>query len=85
MATRKKHMAQCYKCNKVEVTEDFLRCELCEADHKKLCATLDAKPRIKEKRVREELFPIKEMKQGIQVTTWISREDARNMGITLPQ
>ena len=78
-------MAQCYKCNKVAVSEEYARCASCEADHKKLCAELDAKPRTREKPVREKLYPIKEMKQGIQVTTWISREDARNMGIKLPE
>ena len=75
----------CYKCNKVSVEEEFARCEHCEADHKKLCATLDAKPRIREKKVKEELFPIKEIKQGILVTTYIDRTDAKNMGIKLPQ
>ena len=78
-------MANCYKCNQTEVAEEFLRCEPCEADHRKLCAKLDARPKQIIKKVKEELFPIKEMKQGIQVTTWISREDAANMGIKLPQ
>ena len=36
-------------------------------------------------RIKEKLFPIKEIKQGIEVTTWISREDAANMGIKLPE
>ena len=75
---------QCYKCNKVSVENEFERCSACEADHKKLCAELDARPRIKEKKVKEELFPIYEIKGGINVTTYIDREDARNMGIKLP-
>ena len=72
------------KC-KTPVSEEYARCTLCDAEHKKLCASLDAKPRVKEKKVKEELFAIKEVKQGIPITTWISREDARNMGIKLPQ
>lgn len=76
---------QCYKCSKVTVEDEFARCELCEVEHKKLCADLDAKPRTKEKKVKEQLFAIKEIKQGIQVTTYIDRNDARNMGIKLPQ
>ena len=75
---------QCFKC-KAPVAEEFTRCTSCEVEHKKLCASLDAKPRVVEKKVKEKLYPIKEIKQGIQVTTWISAEDARNMGINLPQ
>ena len=78
-------MAVCYACNTNQVAEEFGRCPSCEASHKELCAKLDSKPKMKEKKVKEELFPIKEMKGGIQVTTWISREDAVNMGIKLSQ
>ena len=76
-------MAQCYKCNTESVQEEFQRCPSCEKDHQELCKMLDSKPRVKEKKVKEELFPIKEVKGGIPVTTWISREDAANMGINL--
>ena len=75
----------CYKCNKEPVSEEFARCVPCEISHKELCAKLDARPKTHEKKVKEELFPIKEMKQGIEVTTYIDREDAANMGIKLPQ
>mgnify|MGYP001572793180 CR=1 FL=1 len=78
-------MATCYKCGKSEVTDEFERCKPCEAAHKKLCEELDARPKNHIKPVKEELFPIKEVKQGIPITTWISREDAGNMGIQLPQ
>lgn len=75
----------CYKCNKIPVENEFDRCPDCEISHKELCAKLDARPKHIEKKVKEELFPIKEVKQGIQITTWISREDAMNMGIKLSQ
>ena len=75
----------CDKCNQVEVAEEYTRCPSCEMAHQRLCAELDARPKNHIKPVREELFPIKEVKQGILVTTWISREDAMNMGIQLPQ
>ena len=71
----------CYKCNITEVSEEFQRCPSCEISHKELCKQLDAKPRVIEKKVKEELFPIKEMKGGIQVTTYIDRNDAAIMGI----
>lgn len=79
-------MSTCYKCGINEVPEEFTRCSLCEASHKEFCAKLDSKPKNHIKPVKkEELFPIKETKGGIPVTTWISRQDAANMGIQLSQ
>ena len=74
-------MASCYKCGKSEVAEEFTRCSPCEAAHKALCAELDARPKNHIKPVKEELMAIKEVKQGILVTTYIDRQDAANMGI----
>ena len=79
-------MAQCYKCNQVEVAEEFERCQPCEVSHKELCAKLDARPRVeREKKVREKLYSWKEMKQGVEVTNYISYDEAKIMGIRLPQ
>ena len=77
-------MPTCYRCKKNNVSEEFTRCVPCEQSHKELCAQLDAQPRTKEKKVKEKLYPIQEIKQGIKITTWISAEDAHNMGIKLP-
>lgn len=74
----------CYTCKRVEVAEEFDRCKDCEVAHKNLVAQLDARPKTKEKKVHEELFPIKEIKQGIQVTTYMSREDLINNGMKVP-
>ena len=74
-------MAQCYKCGKQEVSEEYARCEPCEISHKELCKELDARPKVIEKKVKEELMAIREVKQGINVTTFIDRNDAANMGI----
>ena len=74
-------MAQCYKCGEQEVSEEFERCPACTISHKELCEKLDARPKVIEKKVREELMAIKEVKQGIPVTTYIDRQDAANMGI----
>lgn len=71
----------CYSCNKVEVKEEYDRCPACAMTHKELCARLDARPKKVVEKVRTELMGIKETKQGIQVTTYIDREDAANMGI----
>mgnify|MGYP001612867028 FL=1 len=49
--------------------------------HKKLCEELDARPKQHIEKVKVKLMAIKETKQGILVTTYIDREDARNMGI----
>ena len=78
-------MATCYKCGKIEVAEEFDRCLPCEDEHKKLCARLDAQPKHHEVKVREKLHSWKEMKRGIEVTNYISYEDARIMGIKLPE
>lgn len=76
-------MTLCYKCNSVEVQEEFKRCPACQTSHETLAKQLDAKPRVKEKKIKEELFPIVEMKQGIKVTTWVDRETARINGMKL--
>ena len=76
-------MTKCDSCKIEEVAEEFTRCPPCEVKHKELAKQLDARPRVKEKKIKEKLFPIKEMKGGIEITTWISREDAHNMGIKI--
>ena len=76
-------MANCYKCNKEPVKEEFERCGACETTHKELATQLDARPKTQEIKVKEKLYPIKEVKNGVQVTTWISQEDAMNMGIKI--
>ena len=79
-------MAQCYKCNQIEVADEFDRCPSCEATHKELCAKLDARPKVeREKKIREKLYSWKEMKQGVEVTNFISYDEAKIMGIKLPQ
>ena len=74
-------MFQCYKCNAVEVQEEFQRCPPCETSHQQLVKQLDSRPRTIEKKVKEQLFPIIRMRGGIQCTDWIDREDAAAMGI----
>ena len=75
----------CYKCNSVDVEEEFSRCPPCEAAHRELCAKLDAQPKHHEVKVREKLHSWKEMKQGIEVTNYISRSEAEIMGMRLPE
>lgn len=78
-------MAQCYQCSKVEVAEEFLRCPPCEAEHKKLCAELDAKPKVHIEKVKEELIGFKSMRQGVEVTTYMNREEAGLLGLKIPE
>ena len=75
----------CYRCSKEPVAEEFQRCPPCEAAHKELCAKLDARPKNHEPKVREKLHSWKEMKQGIEVTNYISRSEAEIMGMRLPE
>ena len=79
-------MAQCYKCNKTEVANEFDRCSSCEVSHKELCAKLDARPKVeREKKVKEKFHSWTEMKQGVKVTNYISYDEAKIMGIKVPQ
>ena len=71
----------CIQCNKVEVSEEYTRCESCSTSHQQLVKQLDSRPKVIEKKVKEELFSIKRMRGGIECVDWISREDAINMGI----
>lgn len=75
----------CYKCGKELVSEEYARCPSCQKEHEKLCAELDARPKTFEKRVKEKLYPIKEIKQGVQVTTWVDAETAKINGMKIPQ
>ena len=73
----------CYKCGVNPVNEEFQRCSSCEASHQELAKKLDSKPRVKEKKVKEQLFPIVQMKNGIKVTTWVDKETARINGMKI--
>ena len=79
-------MNQCYKCHNVPVENEFDRCPSCEVSHKELCAKLDARPKQEiEKKPKEKFYSWKEMKQGVVVTNYIAYDEAKNMGIRLPQ
>ena len=67
------------------VEEEYQRCLNCETKHKELCAKLDARPRQKVEKVREQLYPIKEVRDGVEKTMWIDKESARIMGVKLPE
>ena len=75
----------CYNCNKVPVENEFERCADCNLSHKELCAKLDAIPRKKIEKVREELFPVKSMKGGVEFTDWYNRQEMAIFGIKLPE
>lgn len=74
-------MILCFKCNSVEVQEEFQRCPSCEVSHQELVKQLDSRPKIQEKKVKEKLYPVKEMKGGVQVTTWVDAETAQINGM----
>lgn len=73
----------CYQCNVNPVSEEFQRCVTCQKSHQQLIEKLDSKPKIKEKKVKEKLYILKEKKQGIEVMTYMSEEDARANGIDI--
>lgn len=77
-------MYNCYQCNSVRVEEEYQRCPACQKKHEELAAKLDARPKTHVPKVKEKLYPIREVKQGIQVTTWLSREDLIANGMKVP-
>lgn len=77
-------MPSCFSCNSAQVAEEYDRCSSCQESHNELIKKLDSKPRQVTEKFQEKLYPIKEIKQGVEVTTYISKEDAINMGIKLP-
>ena len=74
----------CVQCEKIEVSEEFTRCSACETTHKKLCAELDARPKKQVEKVKEVLIPFKSVKQGIEVTTWMTKEEAQIWRLKIP-
>ena len=75
----------CYKCNIATVDEEYTRCPPCEVAHKELAAKLDARPRQKVEKVREKLYPLKEVRDGIEKTMWIDKSTAQLLGIKLSE
>ena len=75
----------CVQCNKASVEDEFQRCHSCSLSHAELCAKLDAVPRIKREKVREELFAVKSMKGGVEFTDWYNRQEMAIFGIKLPE
>ena len=73
----------CIKCNSQPVAEEYQRCAPCQKEHAELAAKLDARPRQKVEKVREELFAIKSIKRGVEFTDLITRQDAMALGINL--
>ena len=75
----------CVQCNKATVSEEYQRCPSCALTHAELCAKLDAAPRVKVEKVREEFFPVKSMKMGVEFTDWYTREEMIRYGIKIPE
>ena len=75
----------CYKCNKVEVQEEYQRCPACALTHAELCAKLDAVPRQKVEKVREKFYPVISMKGGVEFTDWYTRQEMAIFGIKIPE
>ena len=75
----------CITCGQNEVAEEYTRCSACNAEHKKLAEKLDSKHSPIVKIPKEVLIPFKSMRQGIEVTTYYSKEDCFNMGIPIPK
>jgi hypothetical protein len=74
---------KCVQCGS-PVAEEFGRCSECKIDHQKLIKRLDAAPKTVVKRDKEDWVYFVEIKQGIPVKTFMTREEVRLMGKKLP-
>ena len=70
--------AQCFKCG--GGNEDNLRCADCEAKHQEIVARLDARPQSKVEKVPVQWVKSKEIRNGIVITNYMTKEEAQMMG-----
>lgn len=71
----------CVVCGVKEAPKELGRCVGCEDGHQKLCRQLDAKPRqIIEKKPMEWIYKT-EVKGGVVVKTFMTKDEARSIGI----
>ena len=72
-------MNKCSKCG-TPIDQEYGRCVSCTLDHKKLCEQLDAKPKMQVERKPVEWVKSEQVKNGVVVTTYMTREEAQLMG-----
>ena len=70
----------CIKCG-VKEAKELGRCGLCEVEHQKIVDSLNITSTPKVEKVPEDWVCKKEIKDGVTVTTYMTREEARIMGI----
>ena len=70
----------CIKCGSKEAPE-LGRCGPCEAEHERLCADLDSRPKSVVEQPKKEWIVRKEVKQGVIVTTYMRKDEAQSIGI----
>ena len=71
----------CIKCRAKEATRELGRCKPCEVEHENLVRRLDSIPRQILERPKEEWVSKKEVKGGVTVTTYMTKQEAMLMGI----
>jgi len=76
---------KCYQCKAEIVEEEFSRCPSCSEIHKKLCDKLNAQKTTYVKPPKEVLIPFKSIKQGIEVTTWYTKEECKIWKLPIPE
>ena len=65
--------------------EEFTRCVDCDKIHQELCKKLNAQVKVHEKSPKEVLIPFKKIQQGVEVTTWYTKEECRVWGLKIPE
>lgn len=70
----------CIKCQ-APVEGEYERCDSCKTEHQKLCERLDATPRPIVEKKPVEWVKRSDIKDGVVVTTYMTREEAALMGV----
>lgn len=76
----------CTKCQKFPVQEEYTRCADCDKEHQELVKTLNAKYKnqLNDVPPKEVLIPFKKIQQGVEVTTWYTKDECRIWGLKVP-
>ena len=62
------------------VSKELGRCGACDSGHQALCKQLDAKPVSKVEKVPVEWVSYKQVRGGVMVTTYMTKQEAILMG-----
>ena len=75
---------KCVSCKIQDADKEMGRCSSCKTEHDKLCAELEARPKNTPQKPPTDWVYYTQVKEGVVVKTFMTREEARLMGKRLP-